>query len=444
MMSSSRLSVLGLCLCAGSLFAADEQPMVIEPGYGRVVNVAHIYYNIATGERVVTLVDGRGRALVNVRNDADTVDSLGMSGPIWSVLGGAPCPGDSGTNSIFYIADDNSPGGTSLSTGAETLDFGDIELDSVVDMVHINWITGHRDDDSNSDGIGDGVPGLGGRWTYWDAENGRMTNSCTRLPLVSILFSDLPGNVNEDGFLSGYTADIDLAGAFSGSSLTFEIGDSDGDLQGAAFGNSDVDSNSDGIGDGPIATLDRDLDGLPDSDLDGDGLFDWGWSVRFFQPGTADLDSDGVIDGDLADSEEPIGLSLGLPAGVWVDQGDGTWNWEMGPVTPDDYGYGAEDRMLIFLEGVPVSSVSFGGPQCGPIGYTPMAQLATQLIGPLGSGSVCTADLDGDGDVDFFDVSIFVSAFSALDPLGDFDHDGDWDFFDVSSFVAAFAAGCPD
>lgn len=56
----------------------------------------------------------------------------------------------------------------------------------------------------------------------------------------------------------------------------------------------------------------------------------------------------------------------------------------------------------------------------------------------------CTAnpaDLNGDGDLNFFDVSLFLSAFANLDPIADFNQDGDWNFFDVSAFLAAFSDG---
>lgn len=55
----------------------------------------------------------------------------------------------------------------------------------------------------------------------------------------------------------------------------------------------------------------------------------------------------------------------------------------------------------------------------------------------------CAADLTGDGELDFFDVSAFLTAFAANDPIADFTGEGDFDFFDVSSFLAAFGAGCP-
>lgn len=55
----------------------------------------------------------------------------------------------------------------------------------------------------------------------------------------------------------------------------------------------------------------------------------------------------------------------------------------------------------------------------------------------------CPADLTGDGSLDFFDVSAFLSAFSSMDPAADFDDNGSFDFFDVSAFLSAFSAGCP-
>ncbi len=55
----------------------------------------------------------------------------------------------------------------------------------------------------------------------------------------------------------------------------------------------------------------------------------------------------------------------------------------------------------------------------------------------------CVADLNGDGSLDFFDVSAFLSAFTAGDAAADLNGDGRFDFFDVSAFLNAFSAGCP-
>lgn len=55
----------------------------------------------------------------------------------------------------------------------------------------------------------------------------------------------------------------------------------------------------------------------------------------------------------------------------------------------------------------------------------------------------CLSDLNGDGELDFFDISSFLSAFAANDPVADFSNDGEFDFFDISAFLTVFAAGCP-
>jgi hypothetical protein len=49
----------------------------------------------------------------------------------------------------------------------------------------------------------------------------------------------------------------------------------------------------------------------------------------------------------------------------------------------------------------------------------------------------CPADLNMDGNLDFFDVSFFINN------SVDFNNDGSFNFFDVSEFINAFAAGCP-
>lgn len=61
----------------------------------------------------------------------------------------------------------------------------------------------------------------------------------------------------------------------------------------------------------------------------------------------------------------------------------------------------------------------------------------------IDSGAACVADLNGDGVLDFFDVSAFLSAFGSMDLTADFNGDGVLDFFDVSAFLTAFGAGCP-
>lgn len=47
------------------------------------------------------------------------------------------------------------------------------------------------------------------------------------------------------------------------------------------------------------------------------------------------------------------------------------------------------------------------------------------------------------GTLDFFDVQVFLQAFSMHEPSADLTGEGLYDFFDVLAFLAAFSAGCP-
>lgn len=56
----------------------------------------------------------------------------------------------------------------------------------------------------------------------------------------------------------------------------------------------------------------------------------------------------------------------------------------------------------------------------------------------------CPADLSGDGVLNFFDVSVFLSAFNDEQPTADLAEPfGSFDFFDVAAFLSSFNQGCP-
>jgi hypothetical protein len=55
----------------------------------------------------------------------------------------------------------------------------------------------------------------------------------------------------------------------------------------------------------------------------------------------------------------------------------------------------------------------------------------------------CPADLDGNGSLNFFDISAFLGLFNAQDPAADLDNTGTWNFFDISAYLGQFNAGCP-
>lgn len=442
-------SALTIAMAAGiaSTAAASNTPTTLGPTQAQVNKAGHIYYNVASGERIVTIfADGQTAP-------ADT----GVGGPIWQALVENMCEAEGYTTSYFFGVDD-ATGGTALSTGTQNMDYGDIAMDTVVDCIQINWVVAHPDVDLDSDGTVDGVEELAGNWIVWDADNGRAINNSTRLPLVDILFFNLPGNTPENqsaGALTGWTADVDLVAFGTATDLSFEIGDSDGDCQTAAFCNSSIDYDSDSVPDGPIAGGDRDFDGLLDSDLDGDGLFDFSWTVQFIQPGQGnDFDSDSDTGSLPGSNSDTIGIGFAAPEGSAVDNGDGTWTWNL-DTAADAAGTGAEDRFAIYEPNgtggfMYNGGYWFGGFACtgglistGGAGYTPVAMFQFVLYGPdgtTGGGGCNPADLNEDGVLNFFDVSLFLTDFNAG---GDYNGDGSTNFFDVSAFLTDFNAGCP-
>lgn len=74
------------------------------------------------------------------------------------------------------------------------------------------------------------------------------------------------------------------------------------------------------------------------------------------------------------------------------------------------------------------------------VGPTPIADMGSYEYIPSAS---CQADLNGDGVLDFFDISEFLNAFGVMGPIADFTNDGAYDFFDISAFLTAFSSGCP-
>lgn len=64
---------------------------------------------------------------------------------------------------------------------------------------------------------------------------------------------------------------------------------------------------------------------------------------------------------------------------------------------------------------------------------------------PHNTGGVlqCPGDLTDDGMLNFFDISAFLSAYSAQMPIADFNNDGMYNFFDISIFISLYSMGCP-
>ncbi len=445
-MHASARSALLLAILSGSA-AANSDPVQLEPTAGTINHAGHIYFNIATGEKIITLI-GTGDA-------QQTADGTPGS-EIWIADTGAQCAGQGFSTSFFFGLDDPTRS-TSFSLNAINLDWGDIAFNTVVDCVQVHWVSDHADTDTDSDGNADGIEGLAATWIFWDAMNGRSPQlDCTALPIIQFRVENLPGEFPEDtAALAFWTADIDLGASF-GSSLTFEIGDTDSDKQGASFHNARLDLQ------------DNDSDSIPDIDHDNDGLADWGWSIQFIQPGTVDLDnSDGDddiytgVDGD-PNALATAGIVFGSPTPGHAELDTaGNWDWiPEGPTagaTEDAFNLGTSQNPdgtgLISFAGI----FFFGGLNCDADPttgqYTPAAHFQTVLYGR--SSCVCSPDFGGnpdgspDGQLNFLDVSAFLAAFAQQDPSADFagnpdgSPDGLFNFADISSYIAAFSAGCP-
>ena len=70
---------------------------------------------------------------------------------------------------------------------------------------------------------------------------------------------------------------------------------------------------------------------------------------------------------------------------------------------------------------------------------------AVTIVVDLGNCSpkFCDADINGDGELDFVDISEFVIGYGNQDPVSDLNGDSEWDFADISLFIDSYSSGCP-
>ncbi|MFG0246394.1 MAG: GC-type dockerin domain-anchored protein [Phycisphaerales bacterium JB052] len=150
-----------------------------------------------------------------------------------------------------------------------------------------------------------------------------------------------------------------------------------------------------------------------------------GWATA-----TGVSDDGSIVVGTNFYSQSPGGSADGI---VWTES--------TGLVKARDYltaqGFEFEDSIDI----IGVASVS-------PDGSTFIADYFDHRTSQIGClilrlPSVCRADLNGDGELNFFDVSQFLSLYGDGDLRVDFDDDGTLNFFDISAFLGSFSQGCP-
>lgn len=409
-------NALSVVLAAGVVTPAlaDVSPELTTRGVMKTNHVAHIYYNVATGEKVATLLDGGARPA-----GVDPEE-------LWVADNDLPCAAFGQTGGFFGLMDtpNCTTCFTSTATGLIFLDWGDLPFDQVVDAVGITWATQAPDVDTDSDGIGDGVPGFGAFWAWFDGDNG-FDSSATRQGLVAMGLFDLPGQTGpfDPNTATVYTATVDLASSFT-SSLAFEVGDTDSASTVPTFN--------------PMSGVDQ----------DSDGLAEFSYALQFVQPGTFDWDSDGILDGDVAD-QAVNGWTLVSGNGTVTDNGDGTYTYN--PETEIPGATGIEDAFDIFTDldsdGVfePLGTFWYGGLNCStdPSVFNPYAQFYMILFGPSDTG--CPADLAAPfGVLNIFDIQAYIALYNAQDAGADLAAPfGTWNIFDIQAYIALYNQGCP-
>ena len=78
------------------------------------------------------------------------------------------------------------------------------------------------------------------------------------------------------------------------------------------------------------------------------------------------------------------------------------------------------------------------------VGFAPAngGPITLDAITPEGIGSSCVVDFNGDGDLNFFDISAFLDLYANQNAGADLNDDGLFNFFDVSAFLNQFNEGC--
>jgi hypothetical protein len=152
---------------------------------------------------------------------------------------------------------------------------------------------------------------------------------------------------------------------------------------------------------------------------------------------TLGVSGDWVIRAIIDCGGEPIGAAC-LPDGSCVDGLTESQAVDLGGVW-NGTGSSCADEQCLGACFIPATEecVQFDLATCNLVGGVWAGPGTTDCVNP------CPADLNGDGNLNFFDVSAFLTAYNKMDPLADFNGDGAFDFFDVSAFLTAYNAGCP-
>ncbi len=170
--------------------------------------------------------------------------------------------------------------------------------------------------------------------------------------------------------------------------------------------------------------------------------------VALSPPNIGNIDFKIGVDGAIGGAQAWVVVSANPPVNGLLIEDE-----LLGPITLDGTGIGegfgtmqypiddivANDGQVKYMQWIVADAQAPNG-----LAASPVAEL-TYFCSMNGTClSSCPADLTGDGELNFFDVSAFLFAFSTNDPDADFTGDGNFNFFDVSAFLLAFSEGCPE
>lgn len=430
-------NALTLVLAAGVVapaFAEDTHAMAPK---GKVMQEmgGYVYFNIANGDRVVTLPNSRpvDNGVSPALWISDNWLPCASFGQTAGLIGGiVDCPAAVATCAGFGVT-------TLSSTGTLSVDWADVPANQVIDCVDIEYGTSHHDTDSDSDGFADGVPGLAAFWTFWD---GNPTLADTNItPAGGVAFGNLPADAPpfaQFGVLYIFTVDLGPTSS-SSSSFVFELGDDDS------------------MAATPEVTF---FNPMGFRDDDGDGNADFSYSIQFAQPGTIDTTGDGIIDGDPNNVAITTWL---LATGNGTPTVDSSGNWDIVETTfPGNVG-ALEGFGSAFVDSLTSDVVFFGtnfwyggftcdadgnGTPSGNADYNPRADFYTVMYGPSANNEPmgCSpADIALPYDVlNFLDIQAFIGLYNAQDPAADFAlPTGTWNFLDIQAYIGIYNQGCP-
>lgn len=345
-------SGLALGLGAGSVAglacgsAAAEPPTLLS---AEARPAGHLYINVRTGERVVTLFEDGGQGSVRAGPGLFINDDYLSNG------------------NLFWSMDDPSRTGGIPPFGTEGADWGDMVFDRVIDGIGVAYAT----DSAIEIAPQLALPGFTLINWFYDCDGGN--NHPAAVPTAAIMLTSAPAAFFPTGY-TGWFITYDFAPyAFA------EFGDTDGTAASPATGTSKVN--------GAFLGCDHD-------DTDGNPWSDFGWSYTFIQNQTASRRVAGpylVLPQYAAVQEDDLLATGGGGNAHGVDD-DVDWY-----TTPTNAG-------TLAPRSGHLGTFNFGGWPANPY--------ASLYIGLYGYDPCAFADYNNDGIPDILDILDLFSDFS--------------------------------